>query len=160
MEPEVIVLLGTLPALLIAWMAMRYWVRRRQLREIRRFQESPRTPNEEFLTELNLNGDPAESDVALRLRDGLAMLGAIPGDSLRASHRFYPDLQLLPYYDSPDFVELILLLEEWLDLPVPDGDHQELWQAVQQGTVGDFIHVALEWRRRKRAPESRSAQVS
>ncbi|MFQ5730496.1 MAG: hypothetical protein ACE5KM_00940 [Planctomycetaceae bacterium] len=155
MDPWLFVLLATLPVLLVAWMAMRTWVRRRELREVRRFESFPRTGDEEFLAALGIDRDSEDGEFALRLRDGLAMLGSVPGDSLRASHRFYPDLERLPYYDSPDYLALILLVEDRLEMPVPEGDHErELLHAAMKGSVGEFIGKALEWRRRQAVSEA------
>ena len=156
MDPWFAILAATLPVLLVAWLLTRTWVRRRERRAIRGFEAAPRTSSEEFLASLSLEDDE-EADLALKLRAGLAMLGSIPPDALQSSHRFYPDLEWLPYYDSPDFLELVLLIEHVFELPVPEGDDERtLLSPVQKGSVAEFIRNALEWRRRQPVAEPTS----
>ena len=49
MDLSLFILLATLPVLIIAWVVMRAMVRRRQIREIARFHESPRVSDADFL---------------------------------------------------------------------------------------------------------------
>ena len=152
MDLSLFILLATLPVLIIAWVVMRAMVRRRQIREIARFHESPRVSDADFLEVLGIDGDADDAGVALWLRDAVAALGSVPGDSLHPSQQFYPDLEQLPFYDSPDFLELIVLIEDGLNVQVPEEDEQELLHAAQKGSVGEFIGAVLEWRRRQTQP--------
>jgi len=52
--------------------------------------------------------------------------------------RITPDLNILGEFDSPDHVELIMVLEEEFDITIPDKD------AVKITTVAQAIHYIEE----------------
>jgi len=125
------------------------WLRRRELAEVERFKAAERTPEFDFLRELGLECGTNAAQIALFLRETLAEAGEIPPDSLQPSMRFYPDLEKLPYYDSPDLLELIFLLEKHFDAQIRDGDAEQILKPVIDGTVGEFTLAVLRWRERE-----------
>jgi acyl carrier protein len=124
-------------------------LRRCEEEEVERFNAAPRTADADFLRELGLEPGFPAAEIALFLRKMLAEAGDIPPDRLRPSMRFYPDLERLPYYDSPDLLELIFLLEEHFDAQIRDADADEILRPVIDGTVGEFILAVLRWRERQ-----------
>ena len=114
-------------------------IRRRELAEIKRFEQSTPTEDLDFVTALGVSEGSSDARKVTAIRAGIAELGEVPPHSIRADHRFYPDLERLPFYDSIDFLGLILMVEEKLDVRLGDTDHEMLSKIVTEGTVMDFV---------------------
>lgn len=127
-------------AVAAVWLAMIFrQARRRSLQEIAGFSERPRQNDEDFLAELDIAPGSPEAVVACQLRSLIAELGQVPADTIHASTRFYPDLEKLPYYDSPDSLDVLIRIEDTFDVRIPDATFHELMKAMEQGCVRDFV---------------------
>lgn len=120
-------------------------IRRRELKEIAKFQSGPRSSDAEFLNGLELDLNSSDAQKALMLRKMISESGQVPSDTIQVSQKFYPDLQRLPFYDSPDVLEFILTIEKMFDVKVHNDDG--LLDAFLKGTVAEFIHDVLRWLR-------------
>ena len=119
------------------------FIRRTELKEIAKFQSGPRSTDAEFLKELDLDSDSSDAHKALILRKMISEFGQVPSDTIHVSQTFFPDLQRLPFYDSPDVLEIIMTIEEKFDVKVHNED--ELLKAFSKGTVAEFILDVLRW---------------
>ncbi len=121
--------------------------------EIRRFRAVPKTEADALLRQIGVESGTEEAGIALAVRAELAKLGKVPPESISASNRFYPDLENLPFYDSPDDLAYVLTMEEILGFPLP-GDALELEYPIRLPsrvpdlTVGDMIEDVLQVHRR------------
>ena len=143
--------LGIAIALLIASIAFACWrLRRREDREIERFEQRPRVDGDEFLDAMGIDRSSEFAEIALAARARLAELGCVPPDSIAAADRFYPDLEKLPFYDSIDFLELVFTLEKELDVLVSQDDQAAIGEGVMKGTVADVVRHAVRIYREQR----------
>ena len=126
------------------WFACSLWrLHRREDREIDRFEHRPSTERDEFLDTMGIDRASEFAQIALAARAKLAELGCVPPESIRASDRFFPDLQKLPFYDSIDCLEIMLTLEQELDIRIVKEDQGALFESVTKGTVGDVVDHAV-----------------
>lgn len=120
--------------------------------EIRRFEAMPRTEADALLNELGIESGTEEAAIALAVRAELAELGKVPPESVTASTRFYPDLEDLPFYDSPDDLAYLFSMEKILGMKLsPEALTLEypirLPSRVGDLTVGDMIDDLLRLHR-------------
>ena len=83
------------------------------------------------------------AQIGTAARAKLAELGCVPPESIRASDRFFPDLQKLPFYDSIDFLEIVLTLEQELGIRIAKDDEAAILEGVTKGTVGEVVGHAV-----------------
>jgi acyl carrier protein len=136
-----------LPLLLpasVLWIAVGLWrLHRREDREINRFEHRPSTERDEFLDAMGIDRSSEFAEIATAARAKLAELGCVRPESIRASDRFFPDLQKLPFYDSIDFLEVVLTLEQELGIRIAEDDQSAICEGVAKGTVGDVVDHAV-----------------
>ncbi len=115
-------------------------VRRRHAQAIRAFQERIEADQQEFLRDVGVDPSSGAAAKALGMRARLADLGRVPPESLRASDRLQGELVELPFYDSPDSLELVFILEDELGIKIADDDfHKVLAKPWDELTVGEVI---------------------
>ena len=68
----------------------------------------------DFLRDLNAAGDVERSHVALAVRRAVAKAGQVDPRYIRADDRESAELALLPLWDSMDWVQLVMNIEDEL----------------------------------------------
>lgn len=132
-----------LPAAVLG-IAVGLWrLHRREDREIERFEQRPSMDRDEFLDAVGIDRSSEFTEIAMAARAKLAELGCVPPESIRASDRFFPDLQKLPFYDSIDYLEVVLTLEQELGIRIAEDDQSAIYEGVAKGTVGDVVDHAV-----------------
>jgi hypothetical protein len=123
-----------------------WWVRRREAREITRFEERPKVEADAFLGGIGISGSSPLAEKVLAVRSRLAELGGVPPDSLRASDRISGELKRLPFYDSLDILQFAFILEEEMGVVVPDEKLYALFARndFSSTAIRDLILVAIE----------------
>ena len=127
-------------------------IRRRELREVSKFRSKAEHTDEAFISELGLTIGSEEAAAALALRRALAEFGEVPPESLKASTRFHPDLERLPFYDSLDAVEMALAAEELLGIELSDEELSIYFgpEVLKEATIGSLISSVLAHAKRSR----------
>ena len=118
-------------------------LRRQEDREIEKFEQRPRVERDEFLDTMGIDRSSKFAQIGTAARAKLAELGCVPPESIRASDRFFPDLQKLPFYDSIDFLEIVLTLEQELGIRIAKDDEAAILEGVTKGTVGEVVGHAV-----------------
>lgn len=144
--------------LLLLWMAFGFRrIRRAERAEIARFQRRPRLEDLRFLDEIEIDPSLPQAEIALGARRAFADLGSVPAESIKASDRFYPDLEKLPFYDSIDALGVILELETKVGVQICGDDAERLLNKIihrESATVGEVtLDVVRIWSK-QRALES------
>jgi hypothetical protein len=134
--------------------ALLLWqLRRKEKKAVQRFETFAPTPDAEFLEALQLSPSAPEAEIALAARRAFAKLGSVPPESLKPSHRFYPDLQKLPFYDSIDFLGIIFELEEQTHMKISKDDGEHILKNFghpESATIGETVlNVVGLWRRQQ-----------
>lgn len=137
-------------------------IRRRELREVSKFRSKAEHTDEAFISELGLTLGSEEAAAALALRRALAEFGQVPPESLKASTRFYPDLERLPFYDSLDTVEMGLAAEELLGIELSDEELSIYFgpEVLKEATIGSLISSVLAHAKRSRTANASQARTS
>jgi len=147
--------LGIAIPLLAASIGFAWWrLRRREDREIERFEQRPRVEGDEFLDAMGIDRSSEFTQVALAARAKLAELGCVPPESIRAADRFYPDLEKLPVYDSIDVLDVVFTLERELDIRVSRHDSATIAESLAKGTVADVVRHAVRIYREQQGGET------
>jgi hypothetical protein len=118
-------------------------IRRGEIVEIKRFELAEPTDERKFLAELGLTADSQQARDAMAIRSAIAELGEVPSTSIRAEHRFFPDLKHLPFYDSIDFLGLILETEKKTNFKIKQIHNDKLYDLIANGTVADYILAVI-----------------
>jgi acyl carrier protein len=114
-------LLAVIPALVLAAVLWCRAHRRITLEAAERWRKRPIMADGEFLKRCGVADELLKADVALAIRRVIAELGTVPAATIRPDDSFYHDLVQLPFWDSLDWVELIMCIEEEFDARVPDS---------------------------------------
>lgn len=80
-----------------------------------RWRERATMGDGEFLEACEIPDDPLMIDVALTARRVIAELGTVPAETIRPDDSFAHDLVQLPYWDSLEWLGLIMGIERELD---------------------------------------------
>jgi len=143
MIPAWLIIIAVLACAVIAiYLAFRS-IRRRELAEIKRFEAATPNTDDDFLIALGLSASSDDGRIALAIRSAIAELGQVPTTAIRANHRFFPDLEHLPFYDSIDFVGLILETETKTGVAINSDYNDRLYEKVVNGTVRDYVLAVL-----------------
>lgn len=129
--------------ILLFWFGIRR-TRCRELAEVKRFETLPRTTDEAFLQELEIDFGSAFVKPALAVRDAIAELAEVSPESLNASLHTDSDLNRLPYFDSPDTLGVIFEIEKRLGIKIQGDLEDELCQAISRGTIRDIVKAVIE----------------
>ncbi len=101
-----------------------------------------RQSDDEFFIDCNLPEDKDAVRVALAVRRSVARVGLIDPLYIRADDRYPEELSALPLWDSMDWLELLLCLDDELKTTIPDKDAQQIKTAGF--SVRRFTHDVLE----------------
>ena len=85
-----------------------------------------RLPDEEFLRELGIGDNAQDREVALAVRRAVANVGLVDPLFIRADDREDVELSALPMWDSMDWVEFIMELEDELGITIPDDEAMKI----------------------------------
>lgn len=125
--------------------------RRIEIRAIEKFERRPRTESEAFLSQIYIDSASPDAKIALQIREVFADLGAVPAESLKATDRFYPDMEQLPFYDSIDLMDIIFRLEKKLAIKIMRQDAEPLmalFRTPQSATVGEAVMGVVQvWKK-------------
>ena len=110
--------------------------------------------SDEFLDAMGIDRSSEFAKIALAARATLAELGCVPPDSITAADRFYPDLEKLPFYDSIDFLGVVLAVEDMLDICVSGDESAAIAESVAKGTVADVVQHAVRIYREQHGGET------
>jgi hypothetical protein len=78
------------------------------------WRERPTMGDGEFVKACEIPGEPLMVEVALAARRVIAELGTVPAETIRPDDSFAQDLVHLPYWDSLDWLGLVLGIEREL----------------------------------------------
>jgi len=98
-----------------------------------------RQSDEQFVSECLLPSVPEARRIAIGVRRAVANIGLIDPLFIRASDRFPEELEILPLWDSMDWVALILELESELGQPIPQS-----WRCQLQFTVRQLVESVYQ----------------
>ena len=87
--------------------------------------------------------------VALVVRQVFAEEGSVDSKFIYPTDRYPEDLEILPSWDSLDYVDLIMRIEEKLDIRIPNRDVEKLCQL--RFTVREFVAGLVAFCSRRRA---------
>lgn len=79
------------------------------------WRERPRMGDGEFLKACEIPDDPLTVEVALAARRVIADLGTVPTETIKPDDSFAHDLVQLPYWDSLEWMGLVMGIERELD---------------------------------------------
>lgn len=139
-------LISIVAALTLVVLGLSFWlIRRKEAREIARFEQRAGIEGSAFLAELGIPASSPLAEKVLAVRDRLAELGGVPPESLRATDRLSDELQHLPFYDSLDALGIMLILEDEFG-HVPEEEKRDLLQRQYRDPVAirDLILWAIE----------------
>jgi acyl carrier protein len=108
-----------------------------------------RQSDQEFLRDLNIGNDPPAREVALAVRRAVAIVGQVDPLYIRADDRELHELSVLPLWDSMDWMQLLVALEEELSMKIPDKEAEKV--RVRDFSVRSCISDLLPIVRRLRA---------
>jgi acyl carrier protein len=111
----VLVISAVVAAMIVGFRA----VRRRERREVARFEELFHMEAQDYVAAMGFKAGTHEAEAALKLRSIIAEYGWIRPESVLPEHRFW-EYKNLPSFDSPDTVELIMEIESQFGVNVPD----------------------------------------
>ena len=94
-------------------------------------------PDAAFVADCQLPAVPDAERVALIVREIIAEEGSVDPHFIFASDRYPEDLEILPSWDSPDWLDFIMRLEKKLDIRISDRDADRLY--VERWTVREFV---------------------
>lgn len=80
-----------------------------------RWRERPTMGDGEFVKACEVPDDPLRIEVALAARRVIAELGTVPAETIRPDDSFAHDLVQLPYWDSLEWIGLVIGIERELD---------------------------------------------
>jgi hypothetical protein len=82
----------------------------------------------------------------LAVRACLAELAGVPPEALRTSDRIFVELRHLPFYDSLDLWEFVLLLQEQMGVHVPEDRIFALFaqKDTHRVAIRDLIQVGID----------------
>ena len=148
------ILLGCATLIIFCILVLRS-IRKREEKEVARFESMPKTPDDTFLQILGGQLEEEEKDIALRLRNHLAGLGKIPPESLTPDTRL-SELDHLPFYNSPDVTVLIIELEEILEEGLSESRLEnmfpnDIFLPHSTFTIGQYIDTVVDYYRKKKA---------
>ena len=101
-----------------------------------------RQPDDLFVAECELPGDPDSSRIAVGVRRAVAGIGLIDPLFIMASDRFPEDLGVLPLWDSMDWLSLVFELEKELDQKIPDFIVD--WKSQNGFTIKQLVQTVFE----------------
>lgn len=88
---------------------------RKTLAAAGRWRDRPRTSDHDFLSSCEIPEEPLPVEVALAVRKAIAELGTVSSETIRPVDTFAHDLAQLPFWDSLDWMDLVLGIEEKFD---------------------------------------------
>ena len=97
---------------------------RQKIDDFRKGRE--RQTDADFIRECHLPSAPHAESVALAVRRAAASIGLIDPLYIRAGDRCPGELEMLPLWDSMDWVMFILEIEEELGVDIPDSEAERI----------------------------------
>ena len=94
-------------------------------------------PDAPFVADCQLPTLPDAERVALVVRAVVAEEGSVDPQFIFASDRYPEDLEILPSWDSPDWLDFIMRLEEKLAIRISDRDAERLY--MPRWTVRELV---------------------
>ena len=95
--------------------------------KVARFKKGrARQSDDDFLRDLGVGDDAEAREVALAVRRAVASVGVVDPLYIRADDRERDELSALPLWDSMDWVELLMELEDELGLSIPDNEAEQI----------------------------------
>ena len=94
-------------------------------------------PDTSFLADCQLPALADAERVALIVRALVAEEGSVDPRFIFATDRYPEDLEILPSWDSPDWLDFIMRLEEKLDVRISDRDADRLY--MPRWTVRELV---------------------
>jgi acyl carrier protein len=106
--------------LIVFFIFLCIFVRKRELREVEKFNNGQKLEDDIYLKNIGLHSNAEDARNALFLRSIIANLAKIPTQTIQPKHRLWKDYDRLPFFDSPDTVEFIMEVEDKLNVSIPD----------------------------------------
>src|SRR5881227_1559115 len=98
-------------------------------------------PDIAFVADCQLPAVPDAEPVALVVRAVVAEEGSVDPQFIFASDRYPEDLEILPSWDSPHWLDFIMRLEEKLNIRISDRDAEPLY--MPRWTVRELVQRAV-----------------
>jgi hypothetical protein len=100
-----------------------------------------RQSDEDFVNECGLANDPAARDIALAVRRAVANVGLIDSQFIRVDDKYPGTLDVLPLWDSMDWVAFELELEEETGHKITDvgGILLGIYESSKVVTVSELV---------------------
>ena len=118
---------------------MRLKLFRRPHQKVDAFCEGRRRQSDaEFVRDCGMDGNEAGARVAVAVRRAVARVGLVDPAFVFAPDRYPHDLGALPLWDSMDWVDLIMRLEDELGVAIPDRVAERLID-VRGFTIRQFV---------------------
>lgn len=113
-------------------------------------------PDAAFIADCQFPAVPEAERVALTVRAMVAEEGSVDPQFIFASDRYPEELEILPSWDSPDWLEFIMRLEEQLNIRIADRDVERL--CLPKWTVRELVHHVVAVHSRSTPLPSHPAQ--
>jgi acyl carrier protein len=117
-------------AVVIGLIVIFYAVRRRERREVARFEKSFHMENSDFVAEMGLEAGTLGAEAALGFRSLIAKYAQIPAESVLPEHKFWEEYRHLPFFDSPDTLEFMMTIEDRFNITIPDESAEAIMSSV------------------------------
>ncbi len=98
----------------------------------RRWHERPTMDDGEFVKACEIPDEPLRVEIALAARRAIAELGTVPAETIRPDDSFAHDLVQLPYWDSLEWMGLVLGIERQFEGKV----------VLDDSVIGDAVKLA------------------
>jgi acyl carrier protein len=114
-----------------------------------------RTPQSDdaFVTACEISMDAEARRVALIVREVIAREGSVDPKFIYATDRYPEDLEILPSWDSLDWVDFIVRLEKHLEVKIPNRDAEKLY--LNRFTVKQMVHRIVAYCIERQAARSK-----
>ncbi len=96
-----------------------------------------RQTDDEFWSQCGLPDTPRAKQIALAVRRAVANVGLVDSQFIQPEDRYPGTLEVLPLWDSMDWVEFTMELEKELAEPVDD----DVLKMVSKGTVREMAEM-------------------
>lgn len=107
-----------------------------------------RLSDTDFVTACDLPDDPIAAHVALAVRRDVANVGLVDSQFIRPEDDYPGSLEALPLWDSMDWLEFVLELEEELGIAIPDEVANEV-STTQRVTTKQMASVLYRYLKMK-----------
>ncbi|MBN1764213.1 MAG: hypothetical protein JW860_03065 [Sedimentisphaerales bacterium] len=129
------------------------WTRKRELKEVEKFKSGPQTESEVYLDTIGVKPGTPDAEMVLGIRSIIAELGQIPAESVKPEHRLWKDFQKLPFFDSPDTLEFIMMIEDIFKINIADKAAGNFFSYDENLTVKEFTLRILQYFQQEKLKE-------